>query len=122
VIAPHEVSEMDWLNKTWSKKPVVAGLLLHFGAWWALFAWGWGKSWGVPYWLFTFAPLYEGLRFVRFDYYRVLAIENIGAFIALTSLAALAVSTRRRWLVLLAHLTVVFYWLSAAVLIGVTTG
>jgi len=115
---------MAWLNKTWSRRTIGVGLLAHYCSWWALFAWGWAKSWGVPWWPFTSAitPLYEGLRFIRSDYLRVLAIENIVAFLALASIAALALSTRRRWLVLLAQFTVNFYWLSGGALVSSTTG
>jgi hypothetical protein len=78
----------------------------------------------VPWWPFTSAitPLYEGLRFMRSDDLRVLAIENILVSLALASIVALALSTRRRWLVLVAQLTIAFYWLSGALLVGVTTG
>jgi hypothetical protein len=110
---------MTWLKQTWSKKAVVLGLSIHFCLWWALFAWFWATSWSSHLALISvIAPVSRGIFYFQGGYWFA-GIQGIGAFIALVGLSFLALRTRTRWIVLLAHASVLVYWFYSLFLISI---
>jgi hypothetical protein len=114
ILSAESWGQMAWLRQTWRKKTVVLGLLTHFCLWWAWSYSLWTKSWGFDHWAAlasAIAPLWLGIVYLQ-PPHRIwwLGIQALMAFAALAGLTVLALRTRTRWLVLLAHVSVVVYW------------
>ncbi len=110
--------QMAWLQQTWYKKTVVLGLLIHFCLWWALSAWFWATSWSRHLALISvIAPLSRGIFYLQGGFWFA-GILGMMVFIALAGLSFLALRTRTRWIVLLAHVSILMYWFFSSLLIS----
>jgi hypothetical protein len=116
--------------KKWRKKPILIGLSIHCAAWWIWLAItsmrgsNWGSRW--QRWLqivwsdiadqviapFTFGPIFM----TRAEFYGWAALRVL-ITVALVVIVYLAVKTQRRRVVVLAHCTVLLYWMASMAIV-----
>ena len=104
---------MALLSKPWGIRPVLLGLSTHFVIWWIVSIWLWTRfNWKL--WqemaLIGVAPSYFGVLYLRSAAFRVWGAGGMLAFLALIAMTFLSIRTRKRWVVLLTHFAVLFYW------------
>jgi hypothetical protein len=103
-----------FFSKQWSRRSILLGLGLHFFLWWALSVWYWMSYWywNKGAWYMLIAPVEFGFLDLQPDVwpFGVAGLLASGCLLGLTVLSAIK---RKRWAVLLAHISVALYWFSS---------
>lgn len=79
-----------------------------------------GYGCGLCAMLGALAPIFLGISYLWTNVWQI-GVYAISAVIALILLAVIAVRKRRTWLILLAHLAVIIYWVFSFALIAAET-
>ena len=91
----------------WQRKPILLGLLIHFVLWWSLVS-AFFYGWLVPFYLLLITPVYFSLLCI--DVWDSSVGGGVIAFIAMLILIIFSTMKRKRWIVILAHLSIITYW------------
>jgi len=106
-----------FLCKQWSRRSILLGLGIHFSLWWGLSVWYWMSYWNMHWswaaWYPLIAPVEFGFLYLQPDDVRLFGVAGLLASGCLLGLTVLSAIKRKRWAVLLAHISVVLYWFSS---------
>ena len=96
-----------------TKNKVLVFLAIQFAIWWALSSWFWTRwyGWNLWSWFAPIAPIYLGCFYLQPRGVWQDGVLGVFASVALIGMVVASVRRRVWWLVLLAHLSLVFYWL-----------
>ena len=111
-----------FFSKQWKRRSILVGLGIHFSLWWTLSIWYWTSQWNQHWswaaWYMLIAPVQFGFLYLQPDLWQfgVAGLLASGCLLGLTVLSAIK---RKRWIVLLAHISVALYWFSSFLIAAV---